>query len=346
MPRFELAWLLGALLALLLVIDSPEARACSVCLAGDSIYTANGASAGQAGQASIYVELLGYKKKSGELPEPESSAPEGEGGGGEEEGGAPPSFEKAPPQPTERALNRRLNVFGSWTPIDRLTLSVNVPIAFNDIVSDDGDTSTHTQLTGLGDVSITASGVLWRNRDVLPSTWLEGRLFLKAPTGPSKQRVDGDVDPHLQTGTGSWDTGFGFAVGHRLEWGSLYGSVFGRINTEGSLQYQYGNSFLANAALEVPLGHALGVESLQRFSLGGELNFRYSTHDEFHGESYSDSGGSVLYVTPSLRIRLPWFGERAPMLRAAVQVPVTSHWLYGKQTEYPVWSVGIGYSFR
>ena len=121
--------------------------------------------------------------------------------------------------------------------------------------------------------------------------------------------------------------------------------MFQRINTEGSLDYQYGNSFLANAALAVPLGHAFGVLALERFSLGGELNFRYSWHDEFHGESYRDSGGPILFLTPSLRIRLPWFGEKAPFLRTAVQIPATSRWLYGQQTEHPVWSVGLGYTF-
>ena len=42
------------------------------------------------------------------------------------------------------------------------------------------------------------------------------------------------------------------------------------------------------------------------------------------GERYQDSGGSILYATPSVRVRLPWsFGERTPSLRAAVQLPLT-----------------------
>lgn len=327
---------LAAAFAFALLLPARGALACSVCLAGDSIYTANGASAQQAGEVSLYVELRGYKKKSGELPSPDAAASEGE---------EPAAPGEKPAQPRERAENRRLDVYASWTPIDRLTLTFDLPVAFNHIVGTDAGQSTHTQLSGLGDVSITASGVLWRNREILPSTWVEGRLFLKTPTGPSKQSVDGDTDPHLQTGTGSWDYGFGLAAGHRLEWGSLYASAFERINTKGSLHYRYGNSFLANAALAVPLGHALGVSWLQRFAIGGELNFRYSTHDEFFGESYRDSGGPILFATPSLRIRLPWFGEKPPWLRAAVQIPFTSHWLYGIQTERPVWSLGLGTTF-
>ena len=90
--------------------------------------------------------------------------------------------------------------------------------------------------------------VLWQNRDVLPSTWLEGRLWLKAPTGRDHTEVDGEPDPHLQPGTGSWDWGTGLAAGHRLSWGSLYASLYYRENNEGSIDYEYGDAFFANAA--------------------------------------------------------------------------------------------------
>ena len=97
--------------------------------------------------------------------------------------------------------------------------------------------------------------VLWRDRDVLPSTWVEARGFGKAPTGKSNQTVDGVQDPHLQVGTGSWDFGFGLAGAHRLAWGSLYVSAFYRENLEGSLDYRYGDVVLTNVALEMPLSH-------------------------------------------------------------------------------------------
>jgi hypothetical protein len=135
-------------------------------------------------------------------------------------------------------------------------------------------------------------------------------------------------------------------VVHRLEWGSLYGSVFHRLNTEGNLQYRYGDSVLVNAALDVPIGHALGVPWLERFSAGAELNLRASARDEFQGDRYRDSGGTILYATPSLRVRLPWLGGRQPpFVRAAVQIPTTSAWLHGQQKEKAVWSLGLGYSF-
>src|SRR4029450_9144275 len=143
---------------------------------------------------------------------------------------------------------------------------------------------------GFGDVSSGSSFVLWRDREVLPSTWLEGRLWLKAPTGRDEVKVDGRRDPHLQPGTRSWDFGAGLAAVHRLSWGALYGSVFYRENTPGALDYTYGDVILANAALEVPVGHAFGAPALEWLTAGIELNFRYAEYDRQDGQRFVDTG--------------------------------------------------------
>lgn len=242
--------------------------------------------------------------------------------------------------------SQRLDLYLSWTPFDRVTLTLDFPWAFNEITEiADGEEET-SSLSGFSDMSLQTSLVLWRNRDVLPSTWFEGRAFLKFPTGKSAQTVGGRQDPHLQVGTGSWDFGFGLAAVHRLEWGSLYSSVFYRVNTEGSLHYEYGDVFLANAAVDVPLGHALGQTFLDPFTLGFEANFRWADFDEAEGGRFQDSGGSILYLTPYLSGRLPWPWEgNGPSARASVQIPVTSAWLNGFQRENPIWFAGIQASF-
>ena len=182
---------------------------------------------------------------------------------------------------------------------------------------------------------------------MLPATWVEARGFFKAPTGESSQTVEGVQDPHLQVGTGSWDFGFGLAGAHRLAWGSLYPSAFYRENLEGSLDYRYGDVVLTNVAVR---GAALAISartrSLGALTPGLELNFRYAEKDRSHGEDYDDSGGSILYAAPTLRVRLPWFeGQRPPFVRLALQVPLTNHWLYGQQDENLVWSAGLGLAY-
>jgi hypothetical protein len=190
------------------------------------------------------------------------------------------------------------------------------------------------------------SAIVWRDREVLPETWVEARAFFKAPTGKSTTSVDGVQDPHLQRGTGSWDFGFGSAAAHKLAFGALYASASYRVNTYGSLHYEYGDTALANLALTVPLGQVM--REFSAWSTGVELNYRWAAYDHFHGERYVDSGGSILYATPSLRIALTplAIGERQPpSLRASVQIPLTNAWLNGFQKEDPTWRVGLAVPF-
>jgi hypothetical protein len=329
----------------------PPARACSVCLAGDPHFSSFGASAQEQGNVSVYFQAQGWRKDSGALPhdEPQDEGHDeaghdeaGHDEAGHDGGGHDEETEHRHDAGDETSRGERLDLFVSWTPLDRLTLTLDVPWAFNRIVSDEDGERTRSTLSGLGDVSLTSSVVLWRDREVLPATWLEGRLFLKAPSGRDDREVDGIRDPHLQTGTGSWDFGFGLAATHRLPWGSLYGSVLWRENTPGALDYEYGDVLLANAAFEVPVGHAFGVSSLSWLTAGTELNFRYAGYDHADGTRYADSGGAILYATPSLRVQLPWkLGEKTPSLRASVQLPLGRTWLHNEQDEGPVWSVGL-----
>ena len=324
------SFLLGALFVVLVGMPGRPARACSVCLAGDPSFSAQGTSAQAEGDISVYLEARGWSKRSGHLSHGEHGSEDGD--------------------PDEREVekndSRRVDLFVSWTPIDRVTITADVPWAFNETVEIEGDERSHSTEAGLGDIGLQTSFVFWRNRRILPSTWLEGRVFLKFPSGESSAKVDGRRDPHLQVGTGSWDIGFGLAGTHKLDWGSIYASAFYRVNTEGSLDYEYGDIVLVNLASEIPLGHFFGVERLDYFTPGLEVNFRYAEKDKAQGEFFEDSGGSILYFTPSLRIRVPGFGGLAgPTLRIAVQIPISDSWLHGFQDEDPIWFAGIGYSF-
>jgi len=361
--------------SLLLLVRADAGRACSVCLAGDPNFSAQGTAAQEKGSISVYFEVRGWEKTSGEqapahahdedaatgVAEPDPEEHEHEEGeehehaveeepaamahaaadaGSDEEDGHHEHDGR------ERNESKRLDLYVAWTPLDRVTLTLNLPWAINDIEEIGSEDTEHFSLSDFGDASLGVSGVVWRNRDVLPSTWVELRGWGKAPTGRDEQRVDGEKNPHLQTGTGSWDFGFGSAVVHRFDWGSLYGSAFYRVNTEGGLDYEFGDVALATAALEVPLGHATGVSALDRVTPGVGLDFRWADRDRQHGSDVDDTGGSILYATPSLRIALPAFSERQrAWLRAGVQVPLTNAWLYDEQEEDPVWSVGIGYGF-
>jgi len=313
--------------AAILVAFSPSpSRACSICQAGDPLFSASGSSAQQMGSFSAYLEFQAWQKKSGLLAEEPGEEPE-----------------------PGREVNdgRQLSLYLGWSPLDRLTLTLLLPWRWSQISEQpEGEPHESSRQGGFGDLMLHVGYVLWRDRDVLPASWLEARGFAKAPTGASEQTTHGRQDPHLQVGTGSWDFGFGLAGAHRMEWGSLYASALYRENLEGTLDYRYGDVVLANLALETPLSHWLAAPLFGMLTPGVELNFRYAGKDRYRGAGYDASGGSILYATPSLRIRLPWWsGQRAPSLRLAVQLPLTDTWLNGEQDEKAVWSAGLGMAF-
>ena len=143
------------------------ARACSVCQAGDPLFSSNGSTAQEQGTISGYLEVMGWRKTSGLLPEE-------------------PGEEAEPGREVNES--QQLTLFLGWTPLDRLTLTLALPWRFNDIDEQpEGEESVRSRLNGFSDLSLHVGYVLWRDRDVLPSTWVELRGFGKAPTGESSQ---------------------------------------------------------------------------------------------------------------------------------------------------------------
>jgi hypothetical protein len=317
----------AALVAAYAAVSLPsEARACSVCQCGDPLYTPEGASS-QPGRAfSVYLESLISTKSSGVLADEPGEVPD--------------------PGDRERGFDRDLSLYASWTPVPRVTLTASVPfrwITVTDEPADGGSTSRSNH--GFGDAAFYVTTVLWRDVEHKPNTWLELRGMVKAPTGSSERSIGGGQDPHLQVGTGSWDFGFGLGGGHHFEHFALYASAFYRINTLGSLDYEYGDAFLANL---VATSEALPVPALGGILLrpGAELNFRYAGHDQFEEDFYPSSGGAIAYLTPFLEIPLARSVEdRVPWLRLGVRMPLGDGQLFGHQHESFVYTAGIGVPF-
>ena len=60
---------LAAVAVFAVLVPHRDARACSVCLAGDPNFSANGTSAQPAGSVSVYFEVRGWTKQSGSVVE-------------------------------------------------------------------------------------------------------------------------------------------------------------------------------------------------------------------------------------------------------------------------------------
>lgn len=62
-PRFALA--LASIVAFVIPLAARDAAACSVCLAGDPIFSTEGATSQESGSFSIYLEARSFSKSGG-----------------------------------------------------------------------------------------------------------------------------------------------------------------------------------------------------------------------------------------------------------------------------------------
>jgi len=132
-------------------------------------------------------------------------------------------------------------------------------------------------------------------------------LGVKAPTGDTDVSVDGgeQPEPNARPGTGSWDLLAGLGAEWRLtatglhqerNWLTLRLSATGRLNGTGTDDYKVGPELQLHGGADYPVSHVLG--------LLGQINYRYRGEDEVgsSGVPEDDTGGSVLYLSPGLRV--------------------------------------------
>jgi len=307
-------------------LSQSQSRACSVCQCGDPIYDQQGAGSVEVERFSFYLEGSSFTKSSGVLADTPGEVPN--------------------PGDRDHSVDRSLTAYASWTPTPRVTLTVSAPFRWITIDTHHAEGGTDTSSNrGFGDTSFYVTTRLWSDVEHHPTTWLELRVMMKAPTGDSDKTVDGGQDPHIQVGTGSWDFGLGLSAGQHFDRFALYTNVYYRLNTLGSLHYEYGDVFLANL---IATSEALPLDGLGGVLLrpGLEVNYRYSGHDQFRGDFYRSSGGSIVNLTPFLELPLTLDAERpAPWLHLAVRMPLSSGGLFGAQHESFTYLVGIGVPF-
>jgi len=222
------------------------------------------------------------------------------------------------PATREEEVENRFTFSVSRTFGQRLTLVGRVPVSQRTITTVDGEDSA----TGLSDPELLAHYRLVAPKE---GTWLSLSLGLRSGWGQNNVQRSGErAEEHLQPGTGaagiSPGLSFSRVVGEARS-GSIFGSVLGRFNGRNDAGYHYGDAFLGNLGYERRLG--------DRFNAVLEANFRWAAKDEpAVGEEDPNTGGSVLYVSPTVLLRV----EQSLFLRFGVQIPVVKS-LYGDQDE-------------
>ncbi len=299
--------LLSVAITVALLAHAP-AFACSVCRCGDQSFFINNARQLSTGRFLLTVEYFNTSKTAG-VHHLEDHP----------EAGLAKFFSPLGIQHSEEGLESQvqnsMQLTMNYGLSSRFMLMASVPYTFNRISSG----AEEATADGLGDPEIMAMAHLLSFAN---GAWqLQGAAGGRIPLGKSDQKnAAGEIlEQHLQTGSGAWAGAFGLQLLHSSSV-PLFFSASYQANGTNDQDFAYGNVFRFNAAAQKAIGSAI--------DLIAEINGRTADYDDAGGETDPNSGGTVVYFSPGLRLRL----GGALTLRGQVQIPALEN-LHGVQDE-------------
>jgi hypothetical protein len=300
---------LGIIIAVALLAQS-AAFACSVCRCGDQSFFLNNARMLASGRFLFAVEHFNTRKSAMAAAHHD----EHEHGLVLAKFSAPFGIQHG--EAAESQVQNSVQLTLKYGLSSRFMLMASAPYTFNRI-STEGSAET---ADGLGDPEIMAMAHLLSFAN---GAWqLQGVAGGRVPLGNSEQKNEAGVllDQHLQTGSGAWAAIFGAQLMHASGSVPLFFSASYQANGANDRDFTYGNVFRFNAAAQKALFNPVDVIA--------EINGRTADYDGAGGETDPNSGGTVVYFSPGLRLRL----GGALSLRGQVQIPVVEE-LHGEQNE-------------
>jgi hypothetical protein len=290
------------------------AFACSVCRCGDQSFFINNARQLSSGRFLFTVEYFNTSKTAG-VHHHEDHPDEGHSHEGLAKFFSPWGIQHGE-EGLESQVQNSMQLTLNYGLSSRFMLMASVPYTFNRITIE----AEEATADGLGDPEITAiANVL----QLANGAWqLQGIAGIRAPLGKSDQKnAAGEIlEQHLQTGSGAWAGTFGVQLLHAAGSVPLFFSASYQANGTNDQDFTYGNVFRFNAAAQKAIATS--------FDLIAEINGRTADYDDAGGETDPNSGGTVVYFSPGLRLRL----GGALSLRGQVQIPVVEN-LHGIQDE-------------
>jgi hypothetical protein len=315
-------WIITAV-GLLTLLSGPaglqRAMPCSMCRSGDDRFFLNGASRINTGGLIVMAEFFSSRKTSG--------MPADHHKGHLERAHHPPSIlhEHGGVETHTQQTVRALLLYGVT---ERLTLLGVLPYAFNTIT--EGGLSESSR--GFADPELTAIVEMLESDE--GTFEMNASLGVRFPLGEGEM-TDGNgvlLDQHLQSGTGAWGMTAGLQGAHVALPVPLFYSASYQVNGVNSHEFRYGNVLRANIATQWQF--ARDVRLLV------EGNFRFAERDMEGSSEDPNSGGTIVYFSPGLRISLP----AGLALRGQAQIPVVED-LFGVQDEDVNVQVGLSMEF-
>lgn len=194
---------------------------------------------------------------------------------------------------------------------------------------------------GLGDARFYGQYRFFRSSD--NNTHLAAIAGLKLPTGRSHEisAEDERFEQEFQPGSGSWDPFFGAAFTQYWQRLRLDASAIYQITTEGDQDTDLGDVFAFNAGFSYRVaGDHQGNTSSDalNFDVVLELNGEWRDEEEEEGITDPNSGGTLLFLSPGLRV-----SSKGWNANVAFGFPLVDD-VNGRQVE-PDWRLVGGMSF-
>lgn len=208
-----------------------------------------------------------------------------------------------------------LELYGTYIISPKILVSFSLPYSVNSVETGN--------FSGFGDLLITTKYLVMGKRGLQPASQYKDRLFLgggfKIPTGRYNISSAGaDVEPHFQTGTGSFDfilLGTYIARVRRFGFNS---DVVYKINTQNSNSYRFANRFNFSTTLL----YIFPVNLTSAFTPNAGVYFELANPDKINNADDNGSGGKILFITGGLN-----FNSKYISLSLDYQKPVYQNFI-------------------
>jgi len=227
-----------------------------------------------------------------------------------------------------RLSEQRMELAGAYSPNDRVTLSLMMPLVHRLITEVN---LAQANIWAPGDLELRARGVIWRDRKFAPRHLVSLIGGLEFATSSIEYDVNGVPLPlEFQAGTGSWDPIAGASYTMFSDPWSVYVSSVAIFPTTGIANTRAGNSFRQTA-----LGQFQPWKFLA-FQVGAE--FRIDGPGYIAGVRDPNTGGHITYGTVGI-VALP---HEKVLMHVTAAIPMIQR-LDGSHEEGFAFTAGLVY---
>ena len=240
----------------------------------------------------------------------------------------------------------RLDVFlvpliGSYSFRTDTTLTAILPVVSKRLTASLAGVRRVRETDGIGDLIVQGKYRFFRKDSPFGRDQAALILAVKLPSGEDDESDRfGRLPPPVQPGTGSVDGIIGLAVGRTRRTVSLEGGVVFKANSQAN-NFRFGNVLSYDFAFQYQTYPDWPTPGFSQLNFTIEMNGVTSGRNELRGRKLTNSGGTVIFISPGLQ----YIVSANLLIEGGVQIPVIKR-LYGSQLEPDVRArFGLRYIF-